>query len=117
MSDDEWQVTEPALPAPAWQAGKGGRPAGHCRRDIVDAIRYLVREGIRWRAMPADFPPHQTVCDVLHGWQQSGATEKVHDELRARCWIAAGRKPQPSAAVIDSQSVRAAETVARASRG
>ena len=57
MSDAEWQVIEPTLPAPAWKAGKGGRPAGHCRRDVVDAIRYLVKEGIQWRAMPADFPP------------------------------------------------------------
>ena len=52
MSDAEWQVTEPTLPVPAWKAGKGGRPAEHCRRDIVDAIRYLVKEGIQWRAMP-----------------------------------------------------------------
>jgi transposase len=57
MSDAEWAVTEPTLPALAWKQGKGGRPAGHCRRDIVDAIRYLVKEGICWRAMPEDFPP------------------------------------------------------------
>jgi len=117
MSDEEWRATEPALPAPAWLAGKGGRPAGHCRRDIVDAIRYLVKEGIQWRAMPCDFPPYQTVYDVLDGWQRSGAAERLHDELRAQCRIAAGRKPEPSAAVIDSQSVRAAETVGRSSRG
>ena len=117
MSDAEWAVTEPALPAPAWQRGQGGRPAERCRRDIVDAIRYLVKEGIQWRAMPVDFPPYQTVCDVLHGWQQSGATEQMHAELRTQCRIAAGRTPEPSAAVIDSQSVRAAETVAKASRG
>ena len=55
MSDAEWAVTEPALPGPAWKQGRGGRPAQRCRRDTVDAIRYLVREGIRWRAMPADF--------------------------------------------------------------
>ena len=117
MSDAEWAVTEPALPAPAWQQGKGGRPAERCRRDTVDAIRYLVKEGIQWRAMPCDFPPYQTVYDVLHGWQRSGATERMHDELRTQCRIAAGRKPEPSAAVIDSQSVRAAETVGKASRG
>jgi transposase len=51
MSDAEWAVSEPALPAPAWKQGRGGRPAGHCSRDIVDAIRYLVKEGIQWRAM------------------------------------------------------------------
>jgi transposase len=117
MSDAEWQVIEPALPPPAWKAGKGGRPAGYCRRDIVDAIRYLVKEGIQWRAMPCDFPPFQRVYDVLDRWQKTGATERMHDELRRACRIAAGRSPGPTAAVIDSQSVRAAETVSKDSRG
>jgi transposase len=117
MSDAEWQVIEPTLPAPAWKGGKGGRPAGHCRRDIVDAIRYLVKEGIQWRAMPCDFPPFGTVYDVLDRWEKSGATQRVHDELRRQCRIAAGRKPEPTAAIIDSQSVKAAETVARPGRG
>jgi len=117
MSDAEWQVIEPSLPAPAWKAGKGGRPAEHCRRDIVDAIRYLVREGIQWRAMPCDFPPFQTVYGALDSWAKSGAAEAVHGELREQCRVAAGRRPGPTAAVIDSQSVKAAETVARSSRG
>jgi Putative transposase of IS4/5 family (DUF4096) len=63
MTDAEWAVTEPALPAPAWALGKGGRPAGYCRRDLVDGIRYLVKEGIQWRAMPADFPHWRTIYD------------------------------------------------------
>jgi transposase len=117
MSDAEWAVIEPTLPEPAWRQGRGGRPAGHCRRDIIDAIRYLVKEGIQWRAMPADFPPWQTVYDVLDGWQKSGATEATHGELGRQCRVAAGRAPRPSAAIIDSQSVRAAEEVSSASRG
>jgi len=117
MSDAEWQVTEPALPPPAWKAGKGGRPAEHCRRDIVDAIRYLVKEGIQWRAMPCDLPPFQTVYDVLDRWEKTGAAQRMHDELRRQCRIAAGRKPEPTAAVIDSQSVKAAETVSKDNRG
>jgi transposase len=117
MSEAEWAVTEPTLPEPAWKQGRGGRPARRCRRDTVDAIRYLVREGIRWRAMPADFPHWRSVYDALDGWAESGATEAMHDELRRACRIAAGRKPEPTAAVIDSQSVKAAETVAAASRG
>jgi transposase len=117
MSGAEWAVTEPTLPAPAWKLGRGGRPARHCRRDIVDAIRYLVKEGVQWRAMPADFPPWSTVYDYLAGWQASGATAAMHGELRELCRIAAGRNPGPTAAVIDSQSVKAAETVARSSRG
>ena len=117
MSDAEWAVTEPTLPVPAWKQGKGGRPAEWCRRDIVDAIRYLVKEGIQWRAMPVDFPPYQTVYDLLDAWQESGAAEAMHGNLRAQCRIAARRRPEPTAAVIDSQSVKAAETVGRASRG
>ena len=117
MSDEEWRVAEPALPAPAWQQGRGGRPADWCRRDIVDAIRYLVKEGIQWRAMPCDFPPWQTVYHVLDCWEESGATEAIHNGLRRACRIAAGRDPEPTAAIIDSQSVKAAETIATASRG
>ena len=98
MSDAEWQVIEPALPAPAWKAGKGGRPAGRCRRDYVDAIRYLVKEGIQWRGMPVDLPHWRTVYDVADGWRKSGATGKMHDELRRQCRIAAGREPEPTAA-------------------
>jgi transposase len=100
-----------------WKAGKGGRPAHRCRRDYVDAIRYLVKEGIQWRAMPADLPHWRTVYDVAGGWHNSGATGKMHDELRRQCRIAAGRSPEPTAAVIDSQSVKAAEEAGRASRG
>jgi transposase len=117
MSDAEWAVTEPTLPGPAWKQGRGGRPGEHCRRDIVDAIRYLVKEGIQWRAMPADLPPWSTVYDYLAGWQASGATAAMHDGLREQCRVAAGRSPGPTAAVIDSQSVKAAETVARPGRG
>jgi transposase len=106
MSDAEWAVIEPTLPAPAWLAGKGGRPARRCRRDYVDAIRYLVKEGIQWRGMPADLPHWRTVYDVADGWHRSGATEAMHHQLRRACRIAAGREPEPTAAVIDSQSVR-----------
>src|SRR5256884_9142765 len=63
MSDAEWAVTEPTLPVPAWKQGRGGRPAEWCRRDIVDAIRYLVEEGIQWRGVPVGFPAHPTPFD------------------------------------------------------
>ena len=52
----QWPATEPVLPPPAWALGEGGRPGEYCRRDIVDGIRYLVKEGIQWRAMPVDSP-------------------------------------------------------------
>jgi len=82
MGDAEWAVIEPALPASAWKQGKGGRPPEYCRRDIVDGIRYLVQEGIRWRAMPADLPHWRTVYDYADGWHTSGATEHMHAQLR-----------------------------------
>jgi transposase len=117
MTGAEWAVCEPLLPAPAWLAGRGGRPASRCMRDIVDAIRYLTHNGPVWRALPADFPPAGTVYWWADKWQADGCTERMHDDLRARIRLAAGRKAAPTAAIIDSQSVRAAEEVARSSRG
>jgi transposase len=117
MSEAEWAVCEPLLPAPAWLAGRGGRPASRCMRDVVDAIRYLTHNGPVWRALPADFPPAGTVYWRADKWQASGCTEKMHDDLRERIRLAAGREAAPAAAVIDSQSVRAAEEVSRSSRG
>jgi transposase len=69
MSAAEWAVCEPLLPAPAWLAGRGGRPASHCMRDIVDAIRYLTHNGPVWRALPAGFPPAGTVYWWAGKWQ------------------------------------------------
>ena len=117
MTDAEWAVFEPLLPAPAWLAGKGGHPAAYCMRDIVDAIRYLTHNGPVWRALPADFPPAWTVYWRAAKWQADGSTETMHHQLRERVRLLAGRKAVPTAAVIDSQSVRAAEEVARSSRG
>jgi transposase len=117
MSDAEWAVCEPLLPHPAWLGGKGGRPSGYCMRDVVDGIRYLTRNGPVWRALPADFPPAWTVYYWAGKWQADGSTETMHDQLRDRVRQVAGRKTAPTAAIIDSQSVKAAEEVARADRG
>ena len=117
MDDREWAVCEPLLPAPAWLAGKGGRPSAHCMRDVVDGIRYLTHNGPVWRALPADFPPAWTIYYWAAKWQADGSAETMHGRLRERVRLLAGRKRAPSAAIIDSQSVRAAETVAAASRG
>jgi len=117
MGDAEWAICEPLLPAPAWLAGKGGRPSAYCMRDIVDGIRYLTHNGPVWRALPADFPPAWTVYYRAAKWQADGSTEAMHDQLRGRVRELAGRTRLPSAAIIDSQSVRAAEEVARTSRG
>jgi transposase len=117
MSEAEWAVCEPLLPAPAWLAGKGGRPARYCMRDIVDAIRYLTHNGPVWRALPADFPPAWTVYWWAAKWEADGSAARMHDELRERIRLAAGRNSCPTAAIIDSQSVKGSEMVARTGRG
>ena len=117
MSEAEWAVCEPLLPAPGWLAGRGGRPAGHCMRDIVDAIRYLTHNGPVWRALPADFSPAGTVYWWAAKWEADGSAARMHDDLRDRVRAAAGRARQPTAAVIDSQSVKGSEMIARARRG
>ena len=117
MSEAEWAVCEPLLPAPAWLAGRGGRPASWCMRDIVDAIRYLTHNGPVWRALPADFPPAGTVYWWADKWQADGSAERMHDDLRDRVRAAAGRNAAPTAAIIDSQSVKGSEMIGRARRG
>ena len=117
MTGSEWAVCEPLLPAPAWLAGRGGRPASWCMRDVVDAIRYLTHNGPVWRALPADFPPAGTVYWWADKWQADGSAERMHDDLRDRVRAAAGRQAAPTAAVIDSQSVKGSEMIARGRRG
>ena len=86
-------------------------------RDIVDAIRYLTHNGPVWRALPADFPPAGTVYWWAGKWEADGSTARMHDDLRGRVRAAAGRSPAPTAAIIDSQSVKGSEMIARARRG
>jgi transposase len=115
-TDAEWQLIAPHIPA-GHPGRRGGRRPVHSRRDIVDAIRYLAHNGCVWRALPADFPPWQTVYDYHARWSADGTVNHLHNSLRDQARTAAGRDRDPSAAIIDSQSVRAAETVAKASRG
>jgi transposase len=117
VTDAQWAVLDPLLPDPAWLQGRGGRREKHCRRMIVDAILYVVDNGITWRALPADFPSWPTVDKRFAVWERAGATQRVLDAVRDRVRLAVGRVAAPPAAVIDSQSVRAAETVGRATRG
>jgi transposase len=83
----------------------------------VEAILYLDRTGCAWRYLPADFPPWQTVYGYFATWRDDGTLARLHDALRARARAAARRDSQPTAAVINSQSVRAADTAPRATRG
>jgi transposase len=86
-------------------------------RDVVDGIRYLTHNGPVWRALPADYPPAWTVCSWATKWQADGSTETMHGQLRDRVRQVADRKPAPTAAIVDSRSVRASEEAAQAGRG
>jgi transposase len=116
-SDAQWALLQPLLPPPGNTGGKGGRAEKHSRRLVVDAIFYLVCGGIAWRALPREFPPAMTVYDIFRRWTKAGVWQRVHDALRDQARVRAGRKPVPTAAIIDSQSVRGADTVPRTSRG
>ncbi|MGY1545800.1 IS5 family transposase [Streptomyces sp. MN6] len=97
--------------------GRGGRPEGYCHRQMIDAVRYLVDNGIKWRAMPADCPPWPRVYAFFARWRDAGLVAELHDRLRGAVRDAQGRDQEPSAAVVDSQSVKADATVTFASRG
>ncbi|MBZ6093660.1 IS5 family transposase [Streptomyces olivaceus] len=117
MSDAEWAAVRDLLPVPGWLAGRGGRPEGYCHRQMIDAVRYLVDNGSKWRAMPSDFPPWPRVYAFFARWRDAGLVAELHDRLREAVRDAEGRDREPSAAVIDSQSVKADATVALTSRG
>ncbi|MFK0140399.1 transposase [Streptomyces murinus] len=117
MSDVEWALMRDLPPVPGWLAGRGGRPEGYCHRQMIDAVRYLVDNGIKWRAMPADFPPWPRVYAFFVRWRDAGLVAELHERLREAVRDAEGRSPEPSAAVVDSQSVKADATVTLASRG
>ncbi|MGW2856821.1 transposase [Streptomyces sp. NPDC001215] len=117
MTDAEWTVVRNLLPVPAWINGKGGQPEGYCHRQMIDAIRYLVDNGIKWRAMPADFPAWDRVYAFFRRWRDHRLIAEFHDRLRGRVRQSEGRDTEPTAAIVDSQSVKAAASVPGASRG
>jgi hypothetical protein len=83
-TEAQWAVIDPLLPDPAWLTGHGGRPQARCRRTIVDAIFYVVDNGITWRALPADFPPWSTVYHYFAAWEAAGITQDVLDGYHPR---------------------------------
>ncbi|MGH3602547.1 MAG: IS5 family transposase [Pseudonocardiaceae bacterium] len=117
ITDAQWAVLKPLLPPPGNITDRGGRPEKHPRRTILDAIFYVVRGGIAWRQMPHDFPPATTVYDIFRRWAKTAVWQRIHDALRDLVRVRAGRAAQPTAAIIDSQTVRGADTVPTASAG
>ena len=102
LNDDEWAVVQRYFPRPK----KQGRPAEHAKRLIVNAILYVLRSGGAWRLLPNDFPPYKTVYHYFWLWRKHGIWKKIHDKLRQQTRTQAGRQPEPSAGIIDSQSVK-----------
>ena len=105
LTDAQWKRIEPQVPKPK----AGGRPASVDRREIVNAIFYVVRNGCTWRALPHDFPRWQTVYHYFRLWRDDGTWQHLHDRLRDETRAAAGRDASPSAAILDAQSVKTAE--------
>ncbi len=105
LSDEEWEILKPHVP----EATPGGRPRAHRTREILDAIFYVVRGGCAWRLLPHDFPPWQTAYHYFRAWRIDGTWERIHTTLRERTRLREGRQVSPSAAILDSQSVRTTE--------
>lgn len=102
LSDAEWRYIEPHLPAP-----KGhGRPRTHDLREILNAVFYLLKSGCQWRLLPHDFPRWPTVYHYFRKWRLDGTWERINRAIRERLRVRLGRDPQPSAGVVDSQSVK-----------
>jgi putative transposase len=105
LTDEEWQILKPLLPP----AKSGGRPRKYPLREVLNGIQYVLRAGCAWRLMPHDLPHWQTVYQTFRAWRQDGTWRRIHDQLRDRVRTAMGRHPQPSAAVIDAQTVKTTE--------
>ncbi|MFE2933464.1 transposase [Streptomyces sp. NPDC059278] len=117
MTDAEWAAARDALPVPGWMRGRGGRPEGYCHRSMLDAIRYIVDNGIKWRAVPVDFPGWKRAYVFFSRWRDNHLVKEFHDRLRDKTRRAAGRDAEPTAGIIHAQSVKAAANVPAAERG
>ena len=119
MTDAEWAQLRPQAQAVMAELRRspGGRPMEHDLRAMLDAIRYVTRYSIEWRALPVDFPPWEAVYAFFERWNARGLPQALVDRLRGRLPVAYGRAQLPTAGSIDSQSVKAAEWVGATSRG
>jgi len=105
LTDPPWELIAPLMPKPA----RTGRPRKVSFREIVNGILYVVRTGCAWRRLPHDFPKWKTVYTYFRLWRIAGLWKRIHDWLRRKTRLRTGRKGTPSAAILDSQSVKTTE--------
>ena len=105
LTDDEWALVEPLIPP----AKRGGGKRSVDMREVVNALMYVLSTGCQWRAIPKDLPPKSTVYDYFDLWTWDKTLDRMHAALYERCREQAGREASPTAAIIDSQSVKSAE--------
>jgi putative transposase len=105
LTDGQWAQVSGLLPGPS----RRGRPRSTEVRRVVDGVLYVLRTGCQWRYLPREYPPWQTVYWYFRRWQHDGTWERTNEALRRRVRGAAGRPPDPTAAVLDSQSVKTTE--------
>ena len=124
LTDDEWAVIAPLIPG----AKRGGNKRSIDVREIANGLLYILSTGCQWRAIPKDLPPRSTLFGYFQRWDWDGTLDRIHHALYQQCRAQAGRAASPTAAIIDSQSVKSAEkggprstrqatTAARRSRG
>jgi putative transposase len=105
LTMEQWELLQPLFP----KSTQRGRPSKVDRRALLNAIFYILRTGCQWRQLPHDFPPWGTVSSQFHRWRRSGLWERIHHTLHARVRLQEGKKARPSAAILDSQSVKTTE--------
>jgi transposase len=107
LTDGMWDVIKPLMPVRDLR--KGGRPRIYGDRLVLDAIFYVLRSGCQWRMLPRDLVPFDAAHRWLTTWRRNGTWDKIHDELRAQVRLHAGRQAEPTAAVLDAQSIKSSE--------
>jgi len=105
LSDEEWAIVEPLIPA----GKRGGGKRTVVLREVVNGLMYVLSTGCQWRAVPKDLPPRSTLFGYFDLWNWDGTLGRMHAELYVKCREAMGRQASPTAAIIDSQSVKSAE--------